>query len=77
MRFFPKTIPPTFITVSRDDGIVNVSTVDRRVENLRGAGVEVEYRKYRNAGHGFGLGIGTDAEGWLEHAVRFWSGQIE
>lgn len=23
-------------------------------------------------GHGFGLGTGTNAEGWLEDAVRFW-----
>ena len=60
------------MTVSADDGIANVSVVDRRVENLRNAGVEVEYRRYRTAGHGFGLGTGTDAEGWLSHAVRFW-----
>jgi acetyl esterase/lipase len=64
--------PPAFITVSEDDRIVNVSVVDRRVENLRNAGIEVEYRKYKNAGHGFGLGTGTDAEGWIEYAIQFW-----
>jgi acetyl esterase/lipase len=50
--------------------------VERRVENLRNAGVEVEYRRYRNAGHGFGLGMGTDAEGWIEDAVQFWEKHI-
>ncbi len=64
--------PPTFIMVSANDGIANAPVIDKRVENLRNAGVEVEYRRYRTAGHGFGLGTGTDAEGWLEHAVRFW-----
>lgn len=64
--------PPTFVTVSEDDRIVDVRVVERRVEAMRRAGIDVEYRRYRNAGHGFGLGIGTDAEGWLEHAVRFW-----
>jgi acetyl esterase/lipase len=64
--------PPTFVTVSEDDGIVNVRVVERRVEAMRRAGIEVEYRRYRSAGHGFGLGIGTDAEGWIEYAVRFW-----
>ncbi len=64
--------PPTFITVSADDGIANASIVDKRVENLKNAGVEVEYHRYRTAGHGFGLGIGTDAEGWLDLAIRFW-----
>ncbi len=69
---FSENFPPTFITVSANDGIANVTVVDKRVENLRNAGVEVEYRRYRTAGHGFGLGTGTDAEGWLGHAVRFW-----
>ena len=69
---FSENFPPTFIMVSEDDGIVNVPTVDRRVENLRNAGIEVDYRKYKNAGHGFGLGVGTDAEGWIDHATQFW-----
>ena len=64
--------PPTFITVSADDGIANVSTVERRVDNLKKAGVEVEYRRFSSAGHGFGLGTGTDAEGWIDFAMRFW-----
>jgi acetyl esterase/lipase len=69
---FSENYPPAFITVSEDDRIVNVSVVDRRVENMRNAGIEVEYRKYKNAGHGFGLGVGTDAEGWIEYAIQFW-----
>ena len=58
--------PPAFIIVSKDDPIVNASVVDRRVEALRDLGIKVEYRKYDGAGHGFGLGDGTDADGWLE-----------
>jgi acetyl esterase/lipase len=69
---FSKDFPPTFMTVSANDGIANVSVVDKRVTNLRNAGVEIEYRRYRTAGHGFGLGTGTEAEGWLDLAVRFW-----
>jgi acetyl esterase/lipase len=69
---FSEDFPPTFMTVSANDGIANVSVVEKRVKNLRNAGVEVEYRRYRTAGHGFGLGTGTDAEGWLDLAVQFW-----
>jgi acetyl esterase/lipase len=69
---FSEDFPPTFMTVSANDGIANVSVVEERVKNLRNAGVEVEYRRYRTAGHGFGLGTGTDAEGWLDLAVQFW-----
>ena len=39
---------------------------------MRNAGIDVEFRKYRDAGHGFGLGTGTDAEGWIDHALQFW-----
>jgi acetyl esterase/lipase len=67
---------PAFITVAANDGIANVNTVERRVENLKNAGVDVEYRRYQSAGHGFGLGTGTDAEGWLDLAVRFWQRYI-
>ena len=67
---------PAFITVAANDGIANVNTVERRVENLKNAGVDVEYRRYQSAGHGFGLGTGTDAEGWVELAVRFWQRHI-
>ena len=69
---YSSDFPPTFITISADDGIANVAIVERRVQNLRDAGVEVEYRRYRNAGHGFGLGVGTDAEGWIGYAIEFW-----
>jgi predicted esterase len=64
------------MTVSADDRIVNVSGVGRRVESLRNAGIDVEYRKYRHAGHGFGLGVGTDAEGWIEYAIQFWENHL-
>lgn len=63
---------PAFITTAANDGIANVNTVERRVANLRNAGVEVEYRRFSRAGHGFGLGTGTDAEGWVDLAMQFW-----
>jgi len=69
--------PPTFITVAANDWIANISTVERRVDNLKNAGVEVEYRRYQSAGHGFGLGTGTDAEGWVDLAVQFWQKHIK
>jgi acetyl esterase/lipase len=67
---------PAFITVAANDGIANINTVEKRVENLKKAGVDVEYRRYQNAGHGFGFGTGSDAEGWLDLAVQFWQRHI-
>lgn len=73
---YSRDFSPTFITVAANDGIANVNTVERRVENLRNASVDVEYRRYNTAGHGFGLGTGSDAEGWLDLAVQFWQRHI-
>ena len=64
--------PPTFVVVGEHDGIALPSAMERRIAALRQAGTEVEYHKYRNLGHGFGLGTGTSAEGWIDDAIRFW-----
>jgi acetyl esterase/lipase len=64
--------PPTFVVVGEDDGIAPPAFMEARVEALRKSGTAVEYHKYKNLGHGFGLGIGTSAEGWIFEAIRFW-----
>jgi acetyl esterase/lipase len=64
--------PPTFVVVGEEDGIAPAAVMERRVAALRKAGTLVEFHKYRNLGHGFGLGTGTSAEGWIFQAIRFW-----
>lgn len=64
--------PPTFVVVGEQDRIAPPTVMERRVAALRNAGVEVEYHKYKDVGHGFGVGSGTTAEGWVGKAVRFW-----
>jgi len=66
--------PPTFAIVSDND--MSYSIMEKCVEKMRNAGIDVEYHKYKKAGHGFGLGIGTEAEGWINNAVRFWEKYI-
>jgi acetyl esterase/lipase len=68
--------PPTFVVVGEDDGIAPANVMERRVAALRKSGTPVEFHKYRNLGHGFGLGIGTSAEGWIFEAIRFWETAI-
>jgi acetyl esterase/lipase len=71
------TEPPTFVAVGDADGIAPPSVMERRVAALRRVGTDVEYHRYRGVGHGFGLGVGTSAEGWIADAVRFWARQIK
>jgi acetyl esterase/lipase len=65
--------PPTFVVVGERDGIAPPSTMQRRIRALRSAGTPVEYHEIPGLGHGFGLGTGTAAEGWIDDAVRFWT----
>jgi acetyl esterase/lipase len=65
--------PPTFVVVGEQDGIAPPSAMERRIAALREVGTEVEYHRFQNLGHGFGLGTGTSAEGWIDAAIRFWA----
>jgi hypothetical protein len=59
------------------DGIAPPAVMERRVAALRRAGTDVEYHRYPGVGHGFGLGLGTSAEGWIAAAVRFWAKHMD
>jgi acetyl esterase/lipase len=69
---FTNDDPPTFTIVGDRDGIANPSTMERRVNAMKAAGIATEFHLYRNVGHGFGLGTGTSVEGWVDTALRFW-----
>jgi acetyl esterase/lipase len=68
--------PPAFVVVGEEDAIARPSTVEKRVAALRKNRTAVEFHRYRDLGHGFGLGIGTSAEGWVAAAVQFWEAQM-
>ncbi|MCM1168478.1 MAG: alpha/beta hydrolase [Bacteroides sp.] len=64
--------PPTYVVVGENDGIASPAVMRRRVENLNALGIDAEFHLFPNLRHGFGLGLGTSAEGWEKEAVRFW-----
>jgi acetyl esterase/lipase len=64
--------PPTFVAAGERDGIAPPAAMERRIAALRRMGTPVEYHKYPDVGHGFGLGGGTSAAGWISDALRFW-----
>lgn len=63
--FYTQNDPPAFALVGENDGIASPAAMEQRIINLRNLGIDTEFHKYRNIGHGFGLGIGTSAEGWI------------
>lgn len=68
--------PPTFACVGEADGIANWHTMQRRIEALDALGIPTEFYHYPGLSHGFGIGTGTVAEGWLDQAVAFWQAQM-
>ena len=69
---YTKNDPPTFGIIGKCDQIADPKAMLQRINDLTAAGVDTEFHIIPNLGHGFGLGIGTNAEGWIEDAVAFW-----
>jgi acetyl esterase/lipase len=69
--------PPTFVVVGERDRIASASVMETRVSRLRKSGAKVEFHRYPNLGHGFGLGVGTSAEGWIADAIHFWASTMD
>jgi hypothetical protein len=53
------------------DPFAQYPKIRRRIAALRKASTELDYRKYKDLDHCFGLGTGTSAEGWVVGAIRF------
>ena len=68
--------PPTYNCVGTADGIASYRTMERRIQAIRANGTDAEIEVFPGLSHGFGLGTGTVAEGWLDRAVAFWEKQM-
>jgi enterochelin esterase-like enzyme/dienelactone hydrolase len=63
---------PTYANVGTDDPIADWHTMKRRIRRIRANGTDAKIEVFKDLSHGFGLGTGTDAEGWVSHAASFW-----
>lgn len=68
--------PPTYNCVGTRDGIASYRTMETRINKIQNLGIDAEIDVFEGLPHGFGLGKGTVAEGWIEHAVEFWERQM-
>ena len=69
--------PPTYACVGTSDGIASYRTMEQRIRRIQANGTNAEIEVFKGLSHGFGLGEGTVAEGWLDHAVSFWEDNME
>ena len=64
--------PPTFVWQCAADAAVPIQNSQLLVQALAAKGVAHTYEVFPGDAHGWGLGEGTPAKGWLERAIRMW-----
>lgn len=64
--------PPTYLWQTEKDEAVPVENSRMMAEILKKNHVPYMYEVFPGQEHGWGLGTGTPAEGWIDHAVDFW-----
>ena len=69
--------PPTYCCVGTGDGIASYRVMEERVRRIQENGTDAEIEVFEGLPHGFGLGEGTAAEGWIGHAIAFWERQMQ
>lgn len=67
---------PTYSVVGTNDGIADYRVMEDRINNIKKNGTDAEIEVFDGLPHGFGLGIGTKAEGWINRAVEFWKNHM-
>lgn len=63
---------PTYVNVGDSDWIADWQTMKQRLFYLDQLGIPTEFHVYPGLNHGYGLGEGTVAKGWINDAIKFW-----
>ena len=69
--------PPTYACVGTADGIASFRVMEDRIRRIKSNGTDAEIEIFEGLPHGFGLGTGTVAEGWIDNAVQVWERNIQ
>ncbi len=69
--------PPTYNGVGTSDGIASYLTMENRINKMKENGTNTKIEVFEGLPHGFGLGEGTKAEGWIDNAIKFWEENIK
>ena len=51
--------------------------MEDRIRRIKSNGTDAEIEIFEGLPHGFGLGTGTVAEGWIDKAVQVWERNIQ
>lgn len=68
--------PPTYACVGTSDRIASYRSMESYISQIKQNGTNAKIEVFKGLSHGFGLGEGTVAEGWIDQAVSFWEGNM-
>ena len=69
---------PTYANCGTGDSIASYTGMQNRLNALTSRyGIPTEFHSYPGLSHGYGLGTGTVAEGWIKDAVAFWESNMK
>ena len=51
--------------------------MENRINKMKENGTNTKIEVFEGLPHGFGLGEGTKAEGWIDNAIKFWEENIQ
>lgn len=54
------------------DGIASYRSMEKYISQIQQNGPNTKIEVFKGLSHGFGLGEGTVAEGWIDRAISFW-----
>ena len=69
--------PPTYANCGTNDWIANYQVMNNRINKIKKNGTDAMMEIFQGLPHGFGLGEGTVAEGWINNAINFWKKQFK
>lgn len=69
--------PPTYACVGTSDSIASYRSMENYIRRIQDNGTDAQIEVFEDLRHGFGLGEGTVAQGWIDHAVSFWERNME
>ena len=64
--------PPTYACVGTSDGIASYRSMENYISQIQQNGPNTKIEVFKGLSHGFGLGEGTVAEGWIDRTISFW-----
>lgn len=70
-RQITENYPPTFLAMAKDDDTIPQKRYEELLQTLTDKKINTEVMYVPTGGHGYGLGRGTDCDGWVDRAIGF------